>query len=600
VINGVEQKVYPAPDPDFSSMTMADLLAFIAESDDQIKYAREKGAEELFVIGLCDQRARAAAQLGRLNGNGTTATLSDDPIAATLQAAGLSEIQNGASMAAVEEAVRYLALLLADATVDDIRRATVREAALKKLGEIGISAPARLLDAALQRQQTQSDTGLILFSDPEPWPSVVDGAGLLSDIVNLIRRYVVVSHDAAHATALWIMHAWTLEAFDISPLLVITSATKRCGKTTLLEAIGMLAPRPLPASNLTTATLFRAVEKFKPVMLIDEADSFMGEKEELRGVINSGHRRSSAFVIRTVPVGDEHEPKVFSTWGAKAIASIGKLAGTIEDRSIIIQMRRRAPGERVEKFRTAIYKSFADPLRRQAYRWACDFIPTLQTITPKEPETLNDRAADNWRPLLAIAQLCGEEWPARARRAAIELSQEIDEAEDSAVVDLLREFKELFQSKDRITSADLAEYLGGQVDKRWAEWRHGKPITQRQVARLLAPLKIKSGTIRVGVTETPKGYMRDWFDDAFARYIPPISLDTPPPIRHTDTSEQNQVDMAKIDPPQNGHVADRKDGLSSGNHRDVADVADRKGGSRSKGFDWRAGEQDDDFEDIPR
>jgi putative DNA primase/helicase len=85
--------------------------------------------------------------------------------------------------------------------------------------------------------------------------------------------------------------------------------------------------------------LFRAVEKFKPVMLIGEADTFMTEKEELRGVINSGHRRSSAFVIRTVPVGDEHEPKVFSTWGAKAIPSIGKLAGTIEDRSIIIPMR---------------------------------------------------------------------------------------------------------------------------------------------------------------------------------------------------------------------------------------------------------------------
>src|SRR4030095_4552059 len=116
-----------------------------------------------------------------------------------------------------------------------------------------------------------------------------------------------------------------------------------------------------------------------------------------------------------------------------------------------------------------------------------------------------------------------------------------------AVVDLLREFKELFQSKDRITSADLAEYLGGQVDKRWAEGRPGKPITQRQVARLLAPLKIKSGTIRVGVTETPKGYMRDWFDDAFARYIPPISLDTPPPIRPTKTSTPNQEDLTKTD-----------------------------------------------------
>jgi putative DNA primase/helicase len=511
-----------------------------------------------------------------------------DTITATLTAAGFDELKD-VPLSKVEDALRNLASLITND--DDLRRATIREAALKKLGDIGISAPGKLLDAALQRQQTQSDTGLILFSDPEPWLSVVDGAGLLSNIVNLIRRYVIVSPDAAHAIALWILHAWTLEAFDISPLLVITSATKRCGKTTLLEAIGMLAPRSLSASNITAAALFRAIEKFKPVMLIDEADTFFGEKDELRGVINSGHRRGSAFVVRTV--GDEHEPKTFSTWSAKAIATIGKLSGTMEDRSIIIQMRRRAPGERTEKFRTATYKSSADPLRRQAYRWACDFIPTLQTITPKEPETLNDRAADNWRPLLAIAQLCGGGWPARARRAAIELSQEIDEAEDSAVVDLLREFKELFQSKDRITSADLAEHLGKQVDKRWAEWRHGKPITQRQVARLLAPLKIRPVPIRIGV-DVAKGYLREAFEDAFSRYLPVL-------IGYTVTSEENQIDSGEIDPLQNGHVSDRKDGLSNGNHKDVTDVTDRKGGSKdSKGFDWRTGEQDDDFEDIPR
>jgi putative DNA primase/helicase len=175
---------------------------------------------------------------------------------------------------------------------------------------------------------------------------------------------------------LWILHAWTLDAFDISPLLVITSATKRCGKTTLLDAVGMLVPRPLPASNVTAATIFRAVERFKPVMLIDEADTFFGDNDELRGVINSGHRRSTAFVLRTV--GDEHEPKLFSTWGAKAIALIGKLSGTMEDRSLIISMRRRAPGERAEKFRTATYKAAAGPLCRQAFRWARDSIPTLQ------------------------------------------------------------------------------------------------------------------------------------------------------------------------------------------------------------------------------
>jgi putative DNA primase/helicase len=181
---------------------------------------------------------------------------------------------------------------------------------------------------------------------------------------------------------------------------------------------------------------------------------------------------------------------------------------------------------------------------------------------------------------LAIAQLCGGKWPDRAKVAALALSADIDESEGSAVVDLLQEFKDIFQSRDRITSTDLVEYLGRQVDKRWAEWSHGRPITQRQIARLLAPLKIKPGTIRVGVRddETAKGYMREWFKDAISRYLPVL-------IRHTDTKHENQIDGAKNDPSQNDAVTDRKNGLSNGNHKVVTDVTDRKAGSRdSKGL----------------
>src|SRR5262249_17469850 len=157
------------------------------------------------------------------------------------------------------------------------------------------NAPGKLLDAALQRQQTaQSGTGLVLPTDPEPWPSEVDGGELLVEIEKLIGRFVILQDDALHAVALWILHSWTLNAFDISALLAITSAMKRCGKTSLLEIIGMVVPRSLSASNITSSSLFRAIEKFKPVLLIDEADTFLSGNDELRGVLNAGHRRSSA------------------------------------------------------------------------------------------------------------------------------------------------------------------------------------------------------------------------------------------------------------------------------------------------------------------
>ncbi|MDZ4344010.1 MAG: toprim domain-containing protein, partial [Candidatus Binatia bacterium] len=285
-----------------------------------------------------------------------------DPIADTLEAAGIATLKAGASMATVETAVRTLAALLESA--DDIRRATVREAALKKLDEIGINAPGRLLDAAMPKASKDDGEGAgqtVFLADPEPWENPVDGGELLDDINGLIHRFVVLSPESARAVALWIVHCWALDACDISALLGVISPTKRCGKTTLLEIVGMIAPRAVSASNITAAALFRIVEKFSPTLLVDEADTFLADNDELRGVINSGHRRSSAFVVRTV--GDDHEPRLFKTWAPKAVALIGKLSATLEDRAIVIAMRRRAPGEIVARLRSADYQAAAEPLR---------------------------------------------------------------------------------------------------------------------------------------------------------------------------------------------------------------------------------------------
>ena len=402
-------------------------------------------------------------------------------------------------------------------------------------------------------------------AEPEPWPAEIEGAELLDEIVSVIRRYLMLATPSAHATALWVLHTWALEAFDISPLLAIVSAMKRSGKTTLLEIVGMLVPRSLSASNITAAALFRTIEKFEPVLLIDEADTFLSGNDELRGVLNAGHRRSSAFVIRTV--GDDHDPKQFRTWGAKAVALIGKLPGTLEDRSIVIEMRRRTPGETVERFRSRTVKEVCQNLQSKAVRWASDATPLLRSMESDIPPELNDRAADNWRPLLAIADYCRGMWPTRAREAAKALSADTDEAEGSALVELLQEIYELLESKDRIASTELAEHLSKQVDKRWADWRYGKPITPRQIAGLLAPLKIKPGTIRIG-PDSAKGYTRDAFEDAFSRYLAVV-------IRHTVTNKEKQLVTPEVDASQNVRVTDPKLGLNIENIKDVPLVTDR-------------------------
>jgi len=105
--------------------------------------------------------------------------------------------------------------------------------------------------------------------------------------------------------------------------------------------------RPELASNITGSALFRYVEQVRPTLLIDEADSFVKDNEELRGVLNSGHTKTAAYVIRNVEVNGEHKPRRFSTWAPKAIATIRGLADTLEDRAIMVRLQRKPPGAKV-------------------------------------------------------------------------------------------------------------------------------------------------------------------------------------------------------------------------------------------------------------
>ena len=231
---------------------------------------------------------------------------------------------------------------------------------------------------------------------PEPWPDAVDGAALLSEMTAAVLKYAVMQAGSAETVALWVVHAHALDAFQFSPRAAINSAEKRCGKTTVLDVVQYLSPRPLSTSNTSAAAIFRTIEAAQPTLLIDEADTFLTNSEEIRGVLNSGHRRSGAFVLRLV--GDNHEPRQFSTWAAVAIALIGTLPDTLQDRAILIRMRRRLSSEAIAPFRgdrTDDLKILA----RKAARWANDNLETLRAMDPAMPPTITNCDADNWRPL---------------------------------------------------------------------------------------------------------------------------------------------------------------------------------------------------------
>jgi putative DNA primase/helicase len=398
------------------------------------------------------------------------------------------------------------------------------------------------LDAEVKRVRGNSDEAVgeeAMFSEREPWPEPVNGEEILDELARTFKRFAILPKHADVALVLWCLSTYLAKIVDVAPILAISSPEKRCGKTTVLSLLKRLVHRALAASNISPAALFRCVEKWGPTLLIDEADTFLQENEELRGIINSGHTRDTAFVIRTV--GDEHEPRRFSTWGPKTIALIGSLPDTLADRAVAIELRRKMPSERVEKLRHA---GDLEPLARRTLRFATDIADTIRRARPQIPDELHDRAADNWEPLLAIADAAGGRWPKVAREAASVLSGATADG-DTTKVELLRDLCALlsgrFAGRSAIGSAELVEGLVEDKAGRWVEFSHGRALTQRQLARLLRPFSIVSGTVRIGAG-TVKGYSAADFADAFHRYLP--SFD--PSQRHNPVSTPVVTDNASV------------------------------------------------------
>ena len=415
----------------------------------------------------------------------------------------------------------------------------VRESEAKRFG-VRVSA----LDAeVMASRETGYDKNVMLFQTAKPWFDIVNGEALLHEIVDTVHRFIVCEPETARAAALWIAFSWSVEFVDVAPLAVITAPEKRCGKSQLLNLIARLAKRPLVASNISPAAIYRVIEAHCPTLLIDEADSFFKDNEELRGVINSGHTRQSAFVLRVD--GDKLDTKQFSTWGAKAISGIGSLSETIMDRAVVLELRRKLPHESVGRLRHAEAGLF-ERLASMLARWSADNGPAIKRARPALPDALNDRAQDNWEPLLAIADCAGGDWPQLAREAALKLSgKEQDTVSLSA--ELLADIQEVFETKrvDRIGSHDLLAALMEDDQKPWATYNRGKPMNPRQLAKRLGEYGIKSSNVRIGAA-IPKGFRLDDFRDVFARYLTP-SL-PPPPKSATPLQKDDILSISKTSP----------------------------------------------------
>jgi hypothetical protein len=397
--------------------------------------------------------------------------------------------------------------------------------------QLGVSV--NVLDAAVKSVRNKAaGADRLPFHDPVPWDEPVDPAALLDDIASTLLRFIVMDREEADADALWTVQTYVSELFEHSPINLITAAERECAKSLKQSVLKLVCNRPLAAANASPAAIFRAVEKWRPTLFIDEADTFFRDNPELHGLVNAGHHREGV-VLRCEPSGDSFEPQAFSVYGPKCIAGIGldrHLPDSTWSRGIASTLRRKLPHEKVERLRDADPADF-DRLRSKIARFAKDNEQQLRSARPKMPDALSDRAQDNWHPLFAIAECAGQAWVDRATAAALKLSG-TSEAQASIGNQLLADIQSVLANwkSDKISTADLLTALTADDEGPWPTYNRGKPITPRQIARLLEPYGIKSKTVRLGEKNTPKGFERAQFDDAFARYLQ--QAETPPPQRN--------------------------------------------------------------------
>lgn len=323
------------------------------------------------------------------------------------------------------------------------------------------------------------------------------------------------------------------------PMLLLSSNAPECGKSTAATLLSGIVPRPVMVSSLTPAVLFRLLDRYQPTLIADEVDSWLNdEKSELRGVFNAAHWRTGAVIPRCV--GDDHDVRLFNVFGAKVMAMIGRPRATMLSRSITITLHRKTAGERVEPLREDRLRADLATLRQQWRRWALDHLEALRVHDPAMPADFPvNRASDNWRPLLSIADLSGGSWPARARAAAIELSGVRVSEDEPDNVALLADVQAAFRERgepEYLSSEEIIVTLKALSERPWADWNKGRGISAAQLAHRMrgfsaGPQGLRTRKTRLDATKTAQRWHRADFADAWSRYV------TADPERPEQTNE---------------------------------------------------------------
>lgn len=402
-------------------------------------------------------------------------------------------------------------------------------AALVQLADAWASAPPE----PTAREGT--DASVPIVADVVPWPQSVPLAWALDAMRRRVTAHLYVPPHALVALVLWIAgtHAFVVSdgklqtPFAFFPILWANSATRACGKSRLVQFVAALVRRAFNSENCSTAAAFRVASACFPAALFDEVDTWLSEDKsrEFVGFLNASVARGGTF---TRVQGENHDVRAYPVFGPRLIAGIGtRLADATRSRTIRVRLERKPTHHKVADLYR--HERWSEPLRSQLARAVQDVVPDLETIFaedgPARPEGLEDRAADMWAPLLALADVAGGEWTELARAACRVLTREAmsqDEEEGDIGVRLLAAVRDVFSDRrtDAIAADDLRTALVADPASVWAEYRTGsggrsEPISVRGIAQLLRRFGIASHKDR-----TARWYRLADFASAWVRYFP--------------------------------------------------------------------------------
>lgn len=405
--------------------------------------------------------------------------------------------------------------------------------------------------------------------------AAVDGAALLDGLLATFKRYVVMPDEhAAVAVTLWTATTHALQAFEFAPRLVVNSPQKRCGKTRLLDIVSGTCHAPLTTVDATVAAIFRSLGGDHPrTLIIDEADAIFGSKkvaeqnEDLRKLLNAGHQRGRP-ALRCV--GPSLVPTEFDTFAMAVLAGIGTMPDTITDRAVNISMRRRTSGETVAQFRSRRDGPKLEGLRERLAAWAASVVDDLKQANPAMP--VEDRAADTWEPLVAVAEAAGGDWPMKARSACRALCAVEDDDDDLGTL-LLHDIQQIFTdaSDSFLPSQMLVNELRRIEESPWGDYE----LTVSKLAKRLKPFNVKPGH---NAAKTVRGYSLETFHDAFRRYLRPHPSNRPNQDADQDEHHQPEETPGRpqgVQDDATGRVADVQDETGeSVKHAHQSDISD--------------------------